>query len=261
MTEDTVLPNYFRRVENFCFTATFWKRLSVPLTESLRILHLHFIALDPNFEWTKFKNLMKLNLGSVNGINVSNFIEFLYQRPKFETFVHYNTFNELQRIDIFQAMAQHCGNTIRNFKDGSGDQNYNFISGLKSLKAVALVATQICCGDLFDPIKRLSENNTIERLDISHMSCTYSVTDSDINCIFRQSPQGLNIKPFSNLKTVSIALHIIPRNFGNHDEVCEQLRLFTVYSSQIFSNVETLALITSNRTFRYDWNLIQFAPK
>lgn len=245
--------------EKLYYNAIFYKRLSVSLTECLRFLRFHWIELDPCFDWTNLKNLTKLHLDSVNGINVSNFIEFFYQRPKLEIFCHSNTFDEAHILDVFQALAEHCGNTIRFFEDYSGDQNYNFISGLKSVKEVSSAAGQLCCGDLFDPIKRLAEINTIERLQIRYQNLCGPIGGSDINCIFRQSPHGLNINPSSNLKSVSFSMCVSHFRDGKHLEVCDPLRLFTVYSSQILSNVEILALYCIS--MRFDWNLIRFAPK
>lgn len=230
--------------------------LSVSLTESLRQLHLDRLTLDPNFDWKEMKNLMELSLRAVKGINVSNFIEFLRQRPNLEVFRYSGTkldLDDSNRLKIFEALVENCGDTIQVFKNSSANQNYNIIYGFKHLKKVSVKSHQIRFGDLFDPIKRLAEN-TIEVLRVEYIH--YFVPNEN-NCIFREIPKGLCVKPFSNLKTIFIRASFEMVD-ADHQKVCEPLKLLTMFAAQILSDVEKLIF---ELYVPCNYTLMKFAPK
>lgn len=139
-------------------------QLSVSFTESLRYLIFHNIKLEPNFDWKMLKKLTKLSLSDVEGVNESNFIEYLRQQPSLEAFGHSDTFDISTMENTFEKMAEYCGNQIRALDIYKNREKfdyppgfYNFISGFKNLKRVYLRAELKCGDDLIDPIKRLAE--------------------------------------------------------------------------------------------------------
>lgn len=134
------------------------------------------------------KNLTKLSLSDVEGVNESNFIEYLRQRSSLEAFGHSYTFDISTMENTFEKMAEYCGNKIRALDIYKSREIfdyppgfYNFISGFKNLKKVYLRAELKCGDDLIDPIKRLAEHNTVEDL-----SLTFIAGRPHRNCIFRE---------------------------------------------------------------------------
>lgn len=263
-----VLPNYFRKVEKFQFFSQAYEKvqLSVSFTESLRYLVLENIKLDPNFDWKMLKNLTKLFLSRVEGVNESNFIEYLRQRPSLEAFGHSHTFDISSMENIFEKMAEYCGNQIRALKIYNEYSKkvdnppgfYHFISGFKNLKEVYLRADLKCGDDLIDPIKRLAEHNTIEDL-----SLTYTGTQPHRNCIFREMPNrsAPNMKPFTNMKTVRIFWDYEHLGSDKFDRQCAKMKLLNTYSSQILANAETLIIDSARDIREIDWNFIKSALK
>lgn len=100
--EPIKLPAQFRKVE----TLRLYKiKLTEHFLESVRYLTLSGIKLDPNFDWTKLTNLTKLYLNHVNIIK-RNFIEFLRQRPKLESFSHDQSVISDSEQNVFDALAR-----------------------------------------------------------------------------------------------------------------------------------------------------------
>lgn len=261
------LPNYFRNVEKFGFFGKSYRRekvqLSVSLTESLRCLILHNIKLEPYFDWKILKNLTKLTLSDVEGVNESNFIEYLQQRPRLETFGHSNTFDISTMGNMFQKMAEYCGNQIRALDIYKNSEKfdyspgfYRFISGFKNLKKVYLRAELKCGEDLIDPIKRLAEQNTVEDL-----SLTFSESKPHRNCIYQEMSNNHSapiMKPFTNMKIVRIRWEIEHIDSDPFNRKCTRLKLLTRYSSQILSNAETIIIACG---YDIDWDFIKSASK
>lgn len=263
------LPNYFRKVKEFRFFGnpnyygTEKVQLSVSFTESLRYLIFHNIKLKPNFDWKMLKNLTKLSLSDVEGVNESDFIEYLRQRPSLEAFGHSDTFDTSTMENTFEKMAEYCGNQIRAldiYKEHWKTFDYppgfyNFISGFKNLKKVYLRAELKCGDDLIDPIKRLAEHNTVEDL-----SLTFRGGQPHRSCIFREmsNRSAPSMKPFTNMKTVRIRWDIEHHDSDPFNRQCARLRLLTTYSSQILSNAETLIIDCGSGI---DWDFIKSASK
>lgn len=256
----------FRRVEHstFCGLGNDSKHLSVQLSESLRYLSLKNVLLDPNFDWKILKNLRKLYLIDVRGINSQNFIEFLDHRPNLEVFHHAidNFGSSIQ--NILEAMAIYCGNSIRHYslkfvgiryedkyysRMRSNRKEvkllphnfYHFLSRFENLKKVRLTTNHICCGDLIDAIKRLAENNTIEELIIEYSELKKSEM-SDENCIFKERPdlEGFDMPYFSYLKKIELFGPFYEIDSYHDEKVCVPFKLLSVFGPQIISNVEIL---------------------
>lgn len=85
---------------------------------------------------------------------------------------------------------------------------YNFLSGLKNLKEVALSTYQEYGDDLIYQIKHLAENDSIETLIISCYNRDSNTDDDDIEheCGFTNGAiyQKQTIKHFNHLKTIRI---------------------------------------------------------
>lgn len=245
----------FKRIETFVFVISknMHTQITVSLKESLRHLHLCGVDLDPNFDWNKSANLMELNLSNVCGINAGNFINFLRKRPRLKVFRHSLSFEKSRVEKILNSVGKYCGDNVRFFKNFDTDRqkqhSYNFISKLKKVKRVELYATNICCVDLIDPIKRLAENNTIEYLGLFYFDW---ISEHSENCIFQKQPdnQGLNMKDFTSLKKIRL------NYFPNEPNQCGALKLFSLYASPILSKVEFLYLYKSNV-----YSFIEFMPK
>lgn len=255
------LPLHFQRVENFTFENMLngTVLLSVPLAESLRYLQLHDVNLNLNFNWIELKNLKALDLDTVRGIDEQNFIEFLNQPTNIKEFRQTATFTNSAQ-DIFEAMAKNCGNRIQVFRDKNRYLPrpltfYGFLSSFKNVKDVYVSSFNVCGADLIDPIKRLAEINTLEKLGIIVSSM------NETGCAFQQGPNygELHMRSFGHLKTITIRTHDVSKS--NHIDMCEPMKIFTVYSSQILLNVEKLIILPMNCGAKWNWNFIQFAPK
>lgn len=187
------------------------------------------------------KNVKKLSLSDVEGVNESNFIENLRQRPRLEAFGHSDTFDISTMKKTFEKMAEYCGTQIHALEIYKQEWKkfdyppgfYSFISDFKALKKVYLRAELKCGDDLIDPIKRLAEHNTV--LDLS---LTFSGGQPHRNCIFREmsNRSAPNMKPFTNLKTVRLCWDIDHHDSDPFNRQCTRMRLLTTYSSQILSN-------------------------
>lgn len=261
------LPIQFRKVEELKFKGM-GQQFSVQLSESLRSLSLFRVNLEPNFDWTRLRNLKELHLISVNGINVNKFIEFLGQRPKLEVF-HYDddAFKDSVQ-DVCDAMAMYCGNQIQDFCGELRSSEvgfraparnlYDFISELTNVKTVCLTTHQFCGGDLVDSIKRLARNNTVEKLHIVYSEIDMRIRP-DVNCFFQKKPhhEGLDIKEFSHLKRINITGPFSKVPTFRHGQVCDPFKILTKYSTQILANVEILTIASTIE----DLDFIQFAPK
>lgn len=255
------LPLHFQRVEKFSFENMLngTVLLSVPLAESLRCFQLHDVNLNLNFNWTALKNLAELDLDTVRGIDEQNFIEFLHQRPNIMDFRQTATFTNSAQ-DIFDAIGRNCGKRIQVFRDKSRylprpSTFYAFLSLFENVKDVYVSSFNICGADLIDPIKRLAEMNTVEKLGIIVSSA------NETGCAFQQGPNygELHMQSFGHLKTITVCTHDVSKS--NHIDVCSPMKIFTVYSSQILSNIEKLIILPMNCGAKWNWNFIQFAPK
>lgn len=267
------LPIQFKNIELFDYTGKaeiflYEPHLYVPLSESLRYLRLANINLDPNFDWTKLKNLTQLYLKDVYEINEENFIEFLKLRPKLEAFQHDGFTFEDSTANICKMMAKYCGNHIQYYSgellpvqddslDGPVRDLYGFLSGFKNVKMVSLTSHQVCGGDLFDSMKRLTENNTVEMLSIEYSEEDY-ILENDVYCIFQEHSnlRAFNMNKFRHLKTIEFVRPVIKCDI-RHGKMCHSFKLLSVYSSQILWNVENLSI----RSIAQDCNIIKFAPK
>lgn len=260
----TDLPMHFRNVEKFELEN---RRIDMYMTfsESLGFLRLTGINLKSTFDWTELTSLTDLFLKEVHGINVPNFIDFLRHRPKLERFASEKTFEDSNQ-DVYEVIAQFCGDQIQiccihndmfyeEIPQAFPANFHNFISGFKNVKRLSLAPHQICGGDLIDPMCRLAENNTIEELLIMYDSYYDSYNE---NCI-------LNIHErfeMKSLKTLRIELFLNTLWEGDNlirlREGCDVMKLLTVYSSQILSNVEILMIVSDKM---YNCDFIEFAPK
>lgn len=236
-------PILLRNVEKFHFTGHYQPNIS--LSDSLRVLYLKYITFHPNFNWTKLTNLTEIYLKSVNGFNKQNFIEFLRQRPKLKSFYHKQIPEESMQ-NIGELMAEYCGDFIQVFYDvicyrgkRSVHPNfYNFLSGFKNLKKVALSTHQECGHDLIYPIKNLAENDTLEILIINHCS----IIEYHICAFYNHNGtryKKISIKPFSNLKSIRIHGRTSTQN------QCDHMKILTIYSTEILSNVENVIIEAS----------------
>lgn len=254
------LPNRFRNVETLDLRRLAPWQISVQLSDALRELTLVDIDLEPNFDWNRLRNLKKLHLRRVNGINVQHFIDLLdIHRPKIEYF-HHGELNQLSGGTIQHlcaAVAMYCGNQIRYYSGqmppprevgtALGRRPYDFISSFKNVTNVCLTSYQLCGGDLIDALKRLAENDTIRTLKIMFY---------DAQRIFwqRSNDVSRDMKNFSNLKTIEIfAPHSAPVRGG-----CDPFGLFIVYSPQILLNVENLIIECAAKS---DLDFLQCMPK
>lgn len=251
------LPHPFRKVEIFDLRGFAEWQISVRLSEMLRVLTLVDTDLDPDFDWIRLKNLKKLHLRRVNGINVRHFVDLLdMRRPNLEYFHH----GELDQLlngtiqDVCDAIALYCGNQIQYYsgemppppRDGSRTfmrHPYDFISSFINVKEVSLTSYELCGGDIIDAIKQLSENDTIEALNVRFY-------DWIGNCTFRErsNDNSYEMKNFSHLKTIKM---YASNNVYNNSEVCHPLNLFSVYSSQILSNVENLSIESTEGNLKF----------
>lgn len=134
-------PSHYSRVEKFIFLWMGLKsmRITLSLTERLLSLSLSNVRLDPNFDWTKFMNLTKLELRDVRGINADKFIEILRRRPNLERFGHCESFED----STDDALGTYCDDKIRIFHiediDPENRNFYHFIPKFKNQR------THYCC--------------------------------------------------------------------------------------------------------------------
>lgn len=200
------------------------------------------------------KGLTELYLSSVHNINIQSFIEFLRLRPNLEVFHHCDSFKR-SKEEVFEALAECCGNQIQDFQDGGRDiPPLSFIAALKTLKRVHLPTNQYCGGDVVAAIRQLAQKDTIEKLKLSY----YPFERHNTNCILQKN-DVFGMKGFSHLETIDIRIRYAANS--SNRRVCDTLKLFTVYSSQILSHVENLIIDQKESDVICDWNFIRFVPK
>lgn len=198
----------------------------------------------------------------MRGFKYENFIELLSQRPKLETFYQMGTFEAVMH-SIGEAMAKHCGDQIRNFRDlhrydrTRPSNFYDFLSEFENVEEVHLTTKQICAGELIHPLKYLAET-AIETL---HITCYVNGTNSHDDCILEHESvrnNELKMEDFCNLRTIQInMLNLLhTEQSGN----CKKMKLFTMYSANILSNVENI-MILSEGGEAYNCKFIKFVPK
>lgn len=263
---DIHLPAQFGKMENFHFCGPFYDinltiQLYVPFSRSLQYLKLEDVVLHPNINWTEAVNLTQIHLDAVNGLNIQNFIDFLRRRPKLEYFYQKKTFRDSLQI-VGEAMAEYCGEHIRVYRDLEYDlpnrrptHFYQFLSGFKNVNEVWLSTRQICAGDLLAPIHRLADTK-VEKLVII---CYDNYDGLNFNCMFIDefNLRPLYLKRLNYLKTIRIDMY---DEFDTHMDVCEQMKVLTMYSLQILSNVENVFLMGA-QNMAYDYGFIKNVPK
>lgn len=94
----------------------------------------------------------------------------------------------------------------------------------------------ICGADLIDPMKRLAEISTLEKFGIIVSSM------NETACAFQQGTNygQLHMQSFRHLKTITVCIHDDSKS--NHIDLCDPMKIFIVYSTQILSNVEKLII-------------------
>lgn len=118
--------------------------------------------------------------------------------------------------------------------------NPKFHIRIQKMKVLYVNMSKICGENLINAIQRLAQNDTIEELGIFCPGPFWVISGDGVNCIFRERNHSkLYIRPFSNLKTVCVRNASSFRQ-RNHVEACENIDLFTVYSTHILPNVENL---------------------
>lgn len=264
--DDINLPDHFQRVESFHFTgvSNYSPILSVTFSDSLQRLYLRNISLPADFSWMAMVNLKKLVVEFVKGFNEQHFIELLRHGTKLELFHQdFTLFNPFG--DVRDALAKYCGHQIRSLVDNClmrrANECYNFLSELQKLNEVWLSSQQKCVEDLKYPLKLLAENDTIEKLGII---CSTSPVFPHNSCVFQvaynnQEHQNWTMKQFTKLKTICF----IWINCGSNARVigCNELKLLTIFSTQMLSNVENLILRGSGASAVYNTDLLNFTPK
>lgn len=260
LISDIKLPLHFRLVINFHirggFTGT---RLYAPFAESLQQLNLEAIKLHPEFDWTKLTNLRILRLHYVRGFRYENFIKFLSQRPKLENFYQMGTVEAVMH-SIGEAMAKHCSDKIRFLQDlhryhrMRPSNFYDFLTEFKNLEELRLTTKQICAGELIYPIKYLAGT----ALKTLHITCYVNAKYSHYNCDLENETvyNELKMENFSSLKTIQINM----LNNNKQRKNCEIMKLFTMYSSIILSNVEKIVILSEGGE-AYHCKFIEFIPK
>lgn len=257
--------DHFRKVQRFYFQGLSYKptTLNLPQFESLRLLDLYKVDMDPKFNWNNLFNLTDLSLARVKGINIENFINFIRRQPRLRRFVHMNTFEDIQQIGT--ELANNCGIYMRVFRDiieyefvngrivykKRTNYTYRFLSDFVRLRDVLLVSDLICACDLKEPMARLSQNNDLEKLTIIQI---LSGQGDPADC-FVSNYFAYNLKCFNKLK--SIHLHV---RGGTGNGTCKYMKLFTEYSAQIMTNVEIITLSGSNKN-NYNMEFIMCAHK
>lgn len=114
-------PIHFQNAKSLSLYGSNNEFISAQPSESLRYLKLSHLTLNPNFDWTKLKNLTTLDVNFVRGINAQNFIEFLHQEPCLKAFYHREfTFGDSTK-DVCDAVAKYCGNKIQNYSGKEPD--------------------------------------------------------------------------------------------------------------------------------------------
>lgn len=262
------LLDRLQNVKRFEFCGNGETQLSVQLSETVHHICLEFIQLDLNFDWTKLKNLTKLYLLFVRGINIQNFIEFLRHRPNIEVF-HHNRYTFGNSIhDVCKAMAKYCGNQIQEYSGGfcslpeggnaeaPAHKLYYFLVEFKNMKRLQMSTDLPCGANLIDAMKQLAENDTIEMLSLYYY---WRPRSPNVNCSFQNGSirNGFDMKPFSHLKTLRIYGRSVEDNDFDHVQMCGQFKLLNVYGSQILLNVENLSI----QYRALDWDFIKFAGK
>lgn len=260
------LPAQFSKMKRFHFCGPFYDfdltiQLYVPFSRSLEYLKLEDVILHPNVNWMAAVNLTQIHLDAVNGLDVQNFIGYLRRRPKLEYFYQKKTLRDSMHV-VGEAMAEYCGEHIRVYRDLEYDlpdirspHFYQFLSGFKNVNEVWLSTRQICAGDLLTPIHRLADTK-VEKLVII---CYDNYDGLNVNCMFLDE---FNLKPLylnrlNHLKTIRIDMY---DGFDTHMDVCEQMKVLTMYSLQILSNVENVFLMGAQNV-AYDYEFIKHVPK
>lgn len=263
---DIHLPAQFGKVEKFHFCGPFYDfrleiRLYMPVSHSLQHIKLEDVILHPNIDWIEAVNLTHIHLDAVIGLNVPSFIAYLRRRPKLEYFYQKKTFGVSMQA-VGEAMAEYCGEHIRVYRnleydlsDRSPPHFLQFLSGFKNVNECWLSTRQICAGDLLAPIHRLADTK-VEKLVII---CYDNYDGPDINCIFMDEiiQRSWYLNRLNHLKTIRIDVY---DGFDTHMDVCEQMKVLTMYSSEILSNVENVFLI-GGQNMAYDYEFIKSVPK
>lgn len=178
--ESLNFPIHFQNVKSLSVYGNEDQFISLQPSESLRNLKLSSLTLNPNFDWTKLRNLTNLSVSDVHGINAQNFIELLHQEPCLKTFCHCDsTFGDSTK-DVCDAVARYCGNKIQNYSGTESDDqrnSFSFISGLTNVKKVDLTTVANCGGNLVNTLRLLADNDTVETIDICCWSRPHSSED------------------------------------------------------------------------------------
>lgn len=243
---------HFRKVEKFYFQGLGYRptTLNLPQFESLRVLDLYKVDMDPKFNWNTLYNLSELSLARVRGINVENFINFIRLQPRLRRFDHLNTFEDIQRIG--NELAQNCAEHMRIFRDIidyefvngrivyriKNGKTYRFLSNFVNLGEVLLVSDMMCVCDLKEPLYRLSRNKSLEKLTIIQILSG----QGKLNDCFVSGYISHDLRQFKQLKTIH--LHV---RGASQSDTCQYMELFNKYSSQIMTNVESIIMSGSNQ--------------
>lgn len=258
-------PAQFAKMEKFQFCGPFYDinltlQLHIPFSRSLQYLKLEDVVLHPNINWIDAANLEQIHLDAIKGLNVHNFIDFLRQRPKLKYFYQSNTFRDSMKI-VGEAMAEYCGESLRVYRDLEYEladiktkDSHQYLSGFKNLNEVWLSTRQICAGDLFSAIDRLADTK-VEKLVII---CYDHYDQLNIDCIFTDefNPRPLYLNRLNYLKSIRIDMF---NGFDSHIDVCAQMKVLTMYSSQILSNVENVFLMGA-QNMAYEYGFIETVP-
>lgn len=238
-------------------------RLPMLFSESLQYLVLHNVDLLPRFDWTELMNLTKLHMFNVGEFNKQNFIEFIRRRPKLKFFYLYSLLDDGICEEIGEALGKYCGDQIEyfnyhnNYNRGTRNEIfYNFLSEFKIVKKVGFSSSYRCASELMYAIKWLAENDTIDLLVISIGDRNGNINE----CPLQIGNNKVYMKQFTKLRTIEI--HRYARNIG-HTINCKRLEIFSMYSVQILSNVETIKILfmTVISALSIDCDFIKFAPK
>lgn len=147
---------------------------AMPALKKLTLIH----ASDWNNNWlnsTGMLNLTELILMNSH-IDKQSMIEYLRKRPKLQRFVNANSIAPDSLLEIGNALAEYCGDTLREFVDTEKEffwhipvqdvERYDFIPNLKNVKELELTTIFTCGSDLFYALDGLAKHNKLEKLKI-----------------------------------------------------------------------------------------------
>lgn len=178
--------DYFSNVKNLSLSNDYvcngWISELIPILlqnadhlRKLKLKKINIISLASNiFDWDRLIQLTELEMVNVN-IVPEFMISFIEKGPKIERFINENSIETRHIEQIGNALAEHCADSLRYFKDANacflyGDEylaRYQFMSKCKNLKAIDITTLYVCGSDIYFALNGLTEYNNLERLAIA----------------------------------------------------------------------------------------------